>query len=877
MDIVRLASPWVLAVALPVWAAILCAALATRPRRAGAAGRAVLTCLAAGLLVLALAGPSVRVSRQGMCPVCIAEDVSGSMAVGRVGPGPAETLARWAAAVPGGQVGLVPFEGAAGRAIAPGSPEGRRLVRPEGFPSEPLPPSAAGPETSIEIGLLQAAAVLPDGQGIALLYSDGRETAGDAAEAATRLASRGIQVHAVAPDLRPRDAALVSVGPASPPAPGRPVRIQVRIASTVAAQARVVLERDPAGPATEAAPRWERRVALDPASPATILFADEAPPDGVARYRARVEMDGDECPENNAARCAVGMGRHVQVIYVHGGKGPGPLLDLVRRQAPAGAEVRAAAADAGLEADATGASIIVLDNVSAWGLGRDAAGRLARLVTDGGAGLLALGGDASFAAGGYADSPLEDVLPVTSRTAERPPVEMVVVVDSSGSMNEKVGELQKLALAKQAVLALRPALASADRLGIVAFAGEARTVSPLVSLEAWEDLRSRLLAMQAGGGTRITGAVEAAAGLFSDPVEGGKTVRHILLLSDGRSADFDVDRLVALCRRRLLSVSAVATGTDADRDRLAQLASLTGGRLHDAADLGRLAETFLKDLAMARGEGLREEARPAAWARPEPIWSAASVAGPAAGPPLPPVAAHNTTRPKEGADVHWVTRPQEAGEEPAPLLASWRRGLGKAAAMPWPVGAAGEAWLSDDAARRRLAPVLAWLSAATVPTDWSARLVERGSEWWVCVEERGEAIGRRPAPFVAAVVAEAGDAAPNLVLAQTAPGIHEGRIGSRGTGGATVVVHRQDTPQEMVHLSMPGAGPREFQHLGVDRGRLEAVARAGGGEVLASPERLAEAVRRMQVRGFEPAAAYLVWATAAAVAIQAALRLLGRL
>ncbi|MBE3069401.1 MAG: VWA domain-containing protein, partial [Planctomycetes bacterium] len=483
--------------------------------------------------------------------------------------------------------------------------------------------------------------------------------------------------------------------------------------------------------------------------------------------------------------------------------------------------------------------------------------------------LLALGGEASFAAGGYADSPFEDLLPVSSRTGERPPVAMVVVLDASGSMNEKAGEVAKIALAKQAVLALRPALGAADRLGIVAFAGEPRVVSPLVALEAWDALRGQLLAIQAGGGTRITPAVEAAAALFGPVVAGDRTVRHVLLLSDGRSADFDAARLAAACRAGRISVSAVATGPDADRPRLAGLAEATGGRLHDTADIGRLAETFLKDLAWARGEGLRPTPHEAAWRAPAPVW-------PAAGPPLPAVPGYNATRPKDGADVHWATVPRESGEEAAPLLATWRQGLGKVAAMPWPVGRGAEAWLSDEAAGRCLAPVVAWLSAATVPTEWSAQLAERGGAWWVRAEERAGAVGGSSAPFVATAPAAEGDRAAAVDLVQTAPGVYEGRLPA-ATSGGEVVVHRRGAPQEAVHLAMPGAPPLEFRRLGVDRSALEAIVRAGGGKVHAAPESLAEAVRQVQVRGFEPAGVLLLWAAAAVAAVQVALRLLGRL
>ncbi|HUU10807.1 MAG TPA: vWA domain-containing protein [Phycisphaerae bacterium] len=831
MDLVRLASPWLLAVALPAWAIILYATV-SRGRREGAAPRAALACLAATLLVLALAGPSIRTSRQGLCPIVIVHDSSPSMSVGPAAP-VTQALLPWTAALAPGRVDLRPF--------------------------------AAGDETDIERGLSDAAAALPDGQGVLLLYSDARETRGDAVRAAARLAAAGVRVHAVAPDLRPRDAGIVWLGPASTPMAGRPVQVEIRVASTLQADAAVFLSR---AAAPDAPPReWTRQVSLDPAAGATVLVSDDALPPGIYHYEARVRMEGDQCPRDDRARCAVRVGAYQEVLYVHAGAEAGALARLLPNHLPAGVHMKAALAAA--RPALGGVSAVVLDNVSAWSLGHDAARRLALHVTDGGLGLLVLGGDAAFAAGGYGDSPLDHLLPVSSRTGERPPLEIVLVVDSSGSMNEEVGRIRKLALAKEAVLALRPALGQADRIGIVAFAGEPRVVSPLVPLAQWDALRSNLLAIQAGGGTRITPAVEAAAALFAPPRDGARTVRHLMLLSDGRSADFDVPRLIGLCRGKAVSASAVATGPDAQREALGRLAADTGGRLYAEGDLSHLAETFLKDLALARGEGLRPLVRTTLWSRPEPIWPAP------AQPRLPSVPGYNVTRLKNGADLHWVTGPPEAEPDASPLLASWQRGLGRVAVMPWPAGDAPAAWQADGVLDDRLAQVIAWLVSAKVPTDWSARLVRHEGAWWVRVEERADAIGRSSSPFLAARLGDASDERAVVTLAEVAPGIHEGEVGD--SAASAVVVRREDNAAESVSLSAPALPPEEFRRLGVDRARLEAIVRAGGGQVHADPESLVHAVRQVEVRGFTPVGAYLLWAAAAVVLAQVALRLVGRL
>jgi len=848
MDFVRFNDPWGLVLLAPAWGVILYAVFGAAQRRPGAAGRAVLACLASLLLVLALAGPAVRVSREGICPVCIVEDVSGSMGSGEAR---AKALAPWAAALPRGSTQIVRF--------------GNET------------------ETNIESGLAEGAAALPDGQGLVLLASDGRETRGQAVEAARRLAVRGSRVFAMAPEIPARDVHLVSVAPISQPAPGEPVAIEVNVAATVAAEATVSLER--LGNDGTPAARWQHRLDVDPLSVRTVLFEDIPPGAGIYRYRAEVTAVDDGWPQNNVASCTVHVGRTRELLYVYSRPKPGRTFSILQARGGAGASIRPVKAAEDLLPPTAEPSVILFDNVSAWSLGDAAARRLAEYVTQAGVGLLVLGGDMSFAAGGYGQSPLEPLLPVSSRVGERPALEMVLVMDASGSMNEQaggsaVGEtspqsggLTKLTVAKQAVLSLRAALAEGDRVGIVVFAGEPRIVSPLVPMTEWETLRRQVMGIEAGGGTRMTPAVESAVGLFGPPAADSKIVRHVLLVSDGRSEDFDVPRLASACRAVAVSVSAVATGEKADRPRLDRLARETGGRAYATDDLARLGETFLKDLTWARGEGLRETPCAAAWREAEPIWRTAA-------PPLPPVKAYNVTRIKEGADIQWAAEEKKAEARPpwraAPLLATWRRGLGKVAAMPWPVDLASEAWMRDEALGRHLEAIVRWLSGGGEPLGWSARLAEREGEWWVRAEMRPEHIGRASASFAATIIGGDGDA-PRITLEQTAPGVYEGRIGPRGPLGTVITVLREDAPEEMMRLTMPGLAPPEFEQVGTDRGQLEAITRAGGGKILSTPAALAEVVRKTTGRGFAPAGVYLVLAGAAVVLLQAALRLAGRL
>lgn len=832
MDYVRLARPALLLLLVPLWAALLGAAL-RRSRRPGARLRAALGCAAAGLLVLALAGPAVRLARTGESAVVILLDATPSMTVAHGETDPARALAPWTAALPARRTEVVPFAG--------------------------------GTETDLAAGLRQAAAALPEGRGLVLLYTDARETRGDAARTAARLAAAGVAVHAVAPDLAVRDVAVAALETPPSPPPDRPVHLTVRLAATFEATAALRLTR--AAAADEPERTWDREVSVSPGAGAVVSFRDGPLPAGRYRYDVAVRAEADACPDNDRARCTVTVGGARDVCYVHAGPEPGPLADALRRAAPAGLRVTERSVSAG--PPPTDAAVLVLENVPAWVLGRREAERLSRAVIDAGLGLWVIGGDAAFTAGAYGDSPLEALLPVSSRLADRPALHLALVLDASGSMNETAGGTQKLTLAKRAVLMLRPALAAGDRLGVVAFAGQPAVVGPMGPLEEWDALRSRLLALEAGGGTRITPAVQAALDLFPpDPPPGADVVRHVLVLSDGRSEDFGVDALAQAARSRGVSASAVATGEGARADLLGRLASETGGRLVADADPGRLADTFLKEMIRARGEALRPVGRMVRWVRPEPVW-------PAAAPPLPSVPAYNLTRAKEAADVHWVTGPRQAEQDAAPLLATWRRGLGKVAAMPWPAGTAPEAWLAEPGAEARFAPLLSWLAGADEPRTWSARLVREGAGWTVRVREDARAIASETSPFVAAAMPESGSPPAPVALEQVAPGVHEASIEGLGPGGGTVVVYRRAGGARQ-RLTVPALPPEELIHLGADRARLAEIVRAGGGRVHDAPESFADVVRRKERAAYEPVDRPLVWAAAAVLLALAALRILGR-
>jgi hypothetical protein len=187
-----------------------------------------------------------------------------------------------------------------------------------------------------------------------------------------------------------------------------------------------------------------------------------------------------------------------------------------------------------------------------------------------------------------------------------------------------------------------------------------------------------------------------------------------------------------------------------------------------------------------------------------------------------------------------------------------------------------EAWTQGGRLATYLDRLLSWLAESRAPADWSARLDKAGGRWRVRATLAPDAIGKSPARFAAEVFAATAAQARALVMEQTAPGIYEADLGSAGDSAAGVVVHRADDAAESVSLAVPGLPPREFETLGVDRARLEAIAATTGGQVQEDPDAFASLAARLQARETVPVGIYLVWAAGAVLLVQVALRLMGK-
>ena len=179
--------------------------------------------------------------------------------------------------------------------------------------------------------------------------------------------------------------------------------------------------------------------------------------------------------------------------------------------------------------------------------------------------------------------------------AERPPVNLAVVLDRSGSMQGA-----KIAKAREAAIEALRRLNGRDRFSLVAYDHRVTTLVPAQSAanSAWIEAQIRQLAP--GGNTALFGGVSQGAAEVRKAL-GQDSIHRVILLSDGLanvgpSSPHDLGRLGAAFLKEGISVSTVGVGSDYNEDLMAQLAGRSDGNHYFVAESGDLPRIFAAEL-----------------------------------------------------------------------------------------------------------------------------------------------------------------------------------------------------------------------------------------------------------------------------------------
>lgn len=582
---------------------------------------------------------------------------------------------------------------------------------------QPFGKHPTGIATNIADAIQAGSALFPEGGSRRLvLLSDGLQTTGQAEDVAARAHQTGVQLSVVPLGAQSQnEVAVEKVSSPNSVPKGQQFEARALLKSTSDRTATVTMY--------DGDTQVGRQDVQLRAGSTVVSFNLQARQEGFRVLKATVISADDKYTENNTASSFTIVKTPPAVLIVAGTpddsaplkaalKADGITVDVVE---PDGMP---STLDELLKYD-----VVVIANASIDSIGAARETLLQGYVRDMGHGLVMLGGELSYGAGGYLRSTLEDVLPVTMdvRTSEqRASIAMTFLVDKSGSMGRcHCGTAQqfdpsmrtefgpsKVEIAKQAIARSTALLNSSDQVGVVGFDATAHELVPLQPLKnlGTSGIEADLASVEAAGSpTNLYGGMQAAI----DQLKGADAkLKHIILISDGWTQQADFSGLLSALSASNITLTTVGAG-EGSGEVLKTLAEKGGGRYYAAKDLYSLPDVLLRETVRLAGQYYIEKSFHAIAAGDSPILKGLPASS------LPPLLGYNAATIKPEA--------QEVLKSPDgdPILAQWQYGLGRSVA--WTPDMKGR-WATDWVAWPQFSQFAGQLVSWTTPQSGSSGL-----------------------------------------------------------------------------------------------------------------------------------------------------------
>lgn len=706
-----------------------------------------------------------------------------------------------------------------------GEPVVERALSRDPNPPRLSPPSNANSSsTNIAAAIRAGLGILPPSSARRLiLLSDGQENREKAETAAALAAAAGVQLMAVPLEaVRGPEVLVKGLDAPTQLREGERFTVSAEVESNVATSGTLYLMID--------GRLFSRQDVSIESGSSRFLLPVEPLANGHHVLRLQLQADEDTLPQNNTAGAYVIVQGPPRVLVVEGAPGEGRFLVDALHAAGLNVDVTPPDGSALDSGNLIGYASAVLVDVPAEAL---PAGRMLTLksyVRDHGGGLLVVGGDKAFGPGGYARTPLEDMLPVRMDLRGKSlstSVALMIVMDVSGSMGGGPGGASKMDLAKEAALAAVELLGEYDQVGLLAFDDHNQWMIRPTFASDLTPIEDAIGRMQPGGGTEIYPALKEA---FEALVPLDAKIKHIILLTDGEAPRGPYEDLAKQMDAAQVSVSTVGIGSDADTNLLQELAQLGHGRYYDGNDPFDLPQLLVKETQQVQRAAIVEEDF-----TPLPI----------------------TTNPAiEGIDIHkapqlrgyvaTTAKPQStvllASRQLDPVLSEWQYGLGRV--MAW-TSDAKNLWASR------------WLEWPDFARFW-AQLVKRtdrpaedpnrqvtvkidGDRARITLDAQtgAEQPQRHYLNFLEskAVVVDPTGAQATVPLPQVAPGRYEVVMPVQRDGVYTLTATQTDANASEAFQTSGFVVPysQEYALTGTDQVLLDALVRRTGGKITNDP------------------------------------------
>lgn len=429
--------------------------------------------------------------------------------------------------------------------------------------------------TNFEEAFSRALTMIPAGAaGRIVVLTDGRETKGDLTNLTSALLSRQVELLArVYKTEGGKDAYVENVELPAYLYQGDLYSMTVTVESNYEAAAKLQIR-------TGEVLREEYAVHLNRGTN-QFRFRQEVIGENVESFEVRLAADGDTCGENDSYHAYSVVDAAPKVLLVSGKGEDSSAYEALLGQAGCAFDVVYAAGAPDTLEELLEYKSILLENVYLSDLPEGFLTNVETYVKDYGCGLVCIGGEDSFALGGYRGSVLETVLPVDMELRgvnEIPKTAMIMVIDHSGSMSMAAGGgATSLDLAVTAAKLAVDQMRGTDQVGVITFDDTFQWVVEPTAAQEKEEIKAQIETIAEGGGTTIQPALwEALKG--AEGCDAG--IRHVILLTDGQGESRNYNQITDAYSAADVTLSTVAVGEDADARLLERLAKDCGGRYY---------------------------------------------------------------------------------------------------------------------------------------------------------------------------------------------------------------------------------------------------------------------------------------------------------
>lgn len=457
-----------------------------------------------------------------------------------------------------------------------------------------------GAATDIAAALQLAYGLYPAGYlRRAVIFSDGVQTDGDVLAEANRAREFGVKIFTF-PYHRPvpGEVALRDLRVPEKVRVGEPFNLHAQIFSSRPQKVKAVLKQG------EAINGLDGVKVLDlEAGDNDVTFKSVVRVAGEVTYALDLtEIPEDRFPENNRFAVSVAVPGRPAVLYVEGNTRRASYLASALSAQEFDVDVRGPRELPSSIRELERYDFVILSDAPAEAVTLTQQDAIESYVRDLGGGFLFAGGESGYGLGGWNHSTIERILPVrmdAEKKRDEPQVAMVLVIDRSGSMSGLPMEM-----AKAAAKATADTLAGDDLLEVVAFDSSPTRVVRMTAAKHRARIQGDIARIQAGGGTEIFSALDAA---YQSLTVTRARKKHVILLTDGQASHNGIRDLVQAMAAEGITVSSVGLGSGIDEGLLRMISDLGGGRLYKVMDPQQLPRVFTRETEMVSRSAAVEE------------------------------------------------------------------------------------------------------------------------------------------------------------------------------------------------------------------------------------------------------------------------------